>query len=184
MATRMYLPGWLYLLILGYGHLAFANDVSTLRRVYTAEVGVKEATGQNDGKRIAEYLRYTGLGEGYEWCAAFVSFCFGKAGYAEPRTPWSPALFPERKVIRTKKEALVSVTLKREPVGEKAQKTPRAGDVFGLYNTRLGRIAHAGFIDRWTANWAYTVEGNVANAVVRKRRPVRTLTVIARWTDD
>ncbi|MGS2741699.1 CHAP domain-containing protein [Sinomicrobium sp. M5D2P17] len=172
MATRMYLPGWLYLLILGYGPLALANDVSTLRRVYTAEVGVKEATGQNDGKRVAEYLRYTGLGEGYNWCAAFVSFCFNKAGYTQPRTPWSPALFPDRKVIRRNKK------------GGKDQKTPRAGDVFGLYNTSLGRIAHAGFIDRWTGNWAYTVEGNVNNAVVRKRRPVRTLTVIARWTAD
>ncbi|UGU17933.1 DUF2272 domain-containing protein [Sinomicrobium kalidii] len=179
MATRMYVPGWICILVLGYGHLAFATDVSALRRVYTAELGVKEATGRNDGPRIAEYLRYCGLPESHEWCAAFVSWCHGRAGYAQPRTPWSPSLFPERKVIRTKKEALVSVTRKREPVG---QKTPRAGDVFGLYYARPGRIAHAGFIDRWTGNWAYTVEGNVHNAVVRKRRPVRTLAVIARWT--
>ncbi|UGU18111.1 CHAP domain-containing protein [Sinomicrobium kalidii] len=169
MATPMYLSRWLCILVLGYGHLAFATDVSALRRVYTAEVGVKEATGQNDGRRVGEYLRYTGLGEGYNWCAAFVSFCFGRAGYAQPRTPWSPALFPERKVIRTRREG--------------GQQPPRAGDVFGLYNARPGRIAHAGFIDRWTGNWAYTVEGNVDNAVVRKRRPVHTLAVIARWTD-
>ncbi|MBC9795139.1 peptidoglycan-binding protein [Sinomicrobium weinanense] len=181
MATPVYLFRGLCILVLGYGHLAFANDVSALRRVYTAEVGVKEATGHNDGRRVGEYLRYTGLGEGYNWCAAFVSFCFGRAGYAEPRTPWSPSLFPGNKVIRTKKEVLVSVTLKREPVG---QQTPRAGDVFGLYYANLGRIAHAGFIDRWAGNWAYTVEGNVDNAVVRKRRPVRTIAVIARWTAD
>ncbi|WP_139276325.1 C40 family peptidase [Sinomicrobium oceani] len=172
MATRRYVPGWLYLLVLGYGHLAFANDVSTLRRVYTAEVGVREATGHNDGRRVAEYLRYTGLDEGYDWCAAFVSFCFGQAGYTAPRTPWSPSLFPQRKVIWTVRK------------GGKARKTPRVGDVFGLYNTSLDRIAHAGFIDRWSGNWACTVEGNVNNAVVRKRRPVRTLSVIARWTAD
>ena len=44
-------------------------------RIASAEIGVKEATGNNDGRRVAEYLGYTGFGEGYAWCAAFVSWC-------------------------------------------------------------------------------------------------------------
>jgi|GEM_PF-464982 len=69
-------------------------------RIATAELGIRETTGRNDGERVEEYLRYTHLGKGYEWCAAFVCWCYGQAGLPEPRNPWSPALFPR---IRTYK---------------------------------------------------------------------------------
>src|SRR5690606_14901529 len=73
---------------------AVADARQRLRSVYIAELGVREASGRNDGTRVEEYLRYCELGPGYAWCAAFVSWCFGKAGYPQPRNPWSPALFP------------------------------------------------------------------------------------------
>ncbi|SKB95511.1 hypothetical protein SAMN05660841_03249 [Sphingobacterium nematocida] len=44
-------------------------------QIASNELGTHEATGNNDGPRIEEYLRYTNLGKGYEWCAAFVSWC-------------------------------------------------------------------------------------------------------------
>ena len=172
MATLVYLSQWLCFLFLGYGALAVTDDVALLRRVYTAEIGVREATGRNDGARVSEYLSYTGLGEGYPWCAAFVSFCFGQTGYTAPRTPWSPALFPDSRVIWSRSGRV------------KDPRKPRTGDVFGIYNTRLGRIAHAGFADRFDGNWVCTVEGNVDHAVIRKRRLLTTLAVMARWTDD
>lgn len=37
------------------------------------EIGVRELTNRNDGPRIEEYLAYTGLDSGHEWCAAFIS---------------------------------------------------------------------------------------------------------------
>src|SRR5690606_8681998 len=81
--------------------LPAAGSVSALRgrilAIARAEIGVQERTGRNDGERIGEYLLYTGLNEGHEWCAAFVSWCFGQAGFAEPRTPWSPGLFPQKR---------------------------------------------------------------------------------------
>lgn len=135
-----------------------------LKEIYTAEIGVREATGNNDGPRIAEYLRYCGLDEGYEWCAAFVSWCHGQAGYAQPRNPWSPALFPENRIVR-------------------APHVPRSGDIFGIYYPSLGRIGHVGFVDGWRGRHIITVEGNVENAVVRKRRPLSTIHQIANWTD-
>src|SRR5690606_643242 len=52
-----------------------------LREIYMAEVGVRELSGRNDGERVAEYLRYTDLGEGYAWCASFVSWVYGQAGF-------------------------------------------------------------------------------------------------------
>lgn len=68
-----------------------------IRQIYSAEIGVREKTGKNDGDRVEEYLAITNLGKGYAWCAAFVSWVFSEAGFPEPRTPWSPALFPKKK---------------------------------------------------------------------------------------
>lgn len=131
-----------------------------LREIYQAEVGVREATGNNDGPRIAEYLRYCGLAEGYEWCAAFVSWCHGKAGHPQPQNAWAAALFPAARRVDN----------------------PRPGDVFGIYVASKRRIGHCGFVDEWKDGWCITVEGNVDNAVVRKRRPIKTIHAVARWS--
>ena len=129
-----------------------------------AELGVQERTGQNDGDRVGEYLRYTNLNEGHEWCAAFVSWCYGQAGLAEPRTPWSPALFPLARQVR--------------PVA-----AARPGDVFGIWIREKGRIGHAGLIESWSSDgqWCITLEGNHQDAVRRVRRPARTLYAAADW---
>lgn len=44
------------------------------------QIGVKEATGKNDGKQVAVYQDYIGKWvEGEPWCAAFASWCIGQA---------------------------------------------------------------------------------------------------------
>lgn len=136
---------------------------AVVSKIYTAELGVKEATGNNDGPRVAEYLGYTNLGPGYNWCAAFICWCLGKAGLDNPRNPWSPALFLDKRVVRD---------------------LPQTADVFGIYFTDLKRIAHVGFIDEWKDDYVITVEGNSDNAVIRKRRPQRSIYKIANWIDD
>ncbi|WP_257669095.1 CHAP domain-containing protein [Parapedobacter tibetensis] len=149
-----------------------------LRETYIAEIGVRETTGNNDGPRIAEYLRYCGLGEGYEWCAAFVSWCHGQAGYPGPRNAWAAALFPEKRIvwrIPNVKRLLLPMNRDRNDVS--------AGDIFGIYSTTKKRIAHCGFVDDWDGTWCITVEGNAENAVVRKRRLVKTIYAVSRWTD-
>src|SRR5690606_1783087 len=110
-----------------------------LQLIYRGEIGVREKTNNNDGNRIAEYLRYTNLPEGYAWCASFVSWCFGQAGFSEPKTAWSPSLFPSKRVIWKQGKAV--------PVGSKLK--PQAGDVFVIYFSNLKRIGHAGFVDEW-----------------------------------
>lgn len=145
-----------------------------LQALYTAEIGVKEATGRNDGKRVSEYLAYVGLGPGHEWCAAFVCYNLGKANIDNPKNPWSPALFPNSKVVWIQEELAVQKGKgNRENV--KARSPPKTGSVFGLYFAEKKRIAHVGFVDKWEGNWCITVEGNVDNRVLRKRRPQRTL---------
>lgn len=162
----LWLPVFIALLGGGMG-----SDEVGLKKTYLAEIGVQEATGNNDGPRVAEYLRYCGLGEGYEWCAAFVSWCHGQAGYLAPRNAWAAALFPAQRTVWTNG---------RRAAG---RDRPQAGDVFGIYMAGKKRIGHCGFVDEWEGSWCITVEGNVGNAVVRKRRPVRTIRVVARWAE-
>ena len=140
---------------------AAESTPARLRAIYRAEVGVAEATGRNDGSRVAEYLRYCGLDEGYAWCAAFVSWCHGQAGYAEPRNAWSPALFPKSKVIwKADWNAQSHTGSHANNPGSGSQQQPRPGDVFGIFYRNLQRIAHAGFVDQWGSSYCITVEGN------------------------
>ncbi|HWK58465.1 MAG TPA: CHAP domain-containing protein [Parapedobacter sp.] len=181
MEANWVLPAALALAVLGVGSSIGSVDITTdqiesgrkdgcLQTVYRNEIGVKEATGNNDGPRVGEYLRYCGLGEGYEWCAAFVSWCHGQAGYAKPRNAWAAALFPAKRTVWTTKNRATNNT------------TPTRGDVFGIYMASKSRIGHCGFVDEWDAKWCITVEGNVNNAVVRKRRSVKTIRTVSRWT--
>lgn len=132
------------------------------------EVGVREATGNNDGPRVEEYLAYTDLGKGYAWCAAFVSWCYGQAGLAAPRSAWSPALFPNVRCY-TKEQ------IQREAV--------RPADLFGIYSQRLGRINHVGIVRKLEGRYILTVEGNVANRVLSKRRALATVYAFSNWLD-
>lgn len=43
------------------------------------QIGVREATGKNDGASVESYLNAVGLGKGYSWCMAFVYWCTKQA---------------------------------------------------------------------------------------------------------
>jgi len=155
-----------------------------LQSIYTREIGVREKTNKNDGERIAEYLNYTGLSEGYAWCAAFISWSFKQAGFPEPKTAWSPSLFPGKRIIWKRNGGVQSRHIKS--AGQ--DRTPEAGDVFGIYFTDLKRIAHAGFVDEWGDKYVITVEGNTneggsrdGDGVYRKRRPISSIYQVADW---
>ena len=132
------------------------------------EIGVQEATGNNDGKRVEEYLAYTGLGKGHAWCAAFVSWCYGQAGLAVPRNAWSPALFP---------------MARRYTAQQINQGTVRQADLFAIYSSSLQRINHVGIVRKKERSWILTVEGNVDNRVLCKRRHLATIYAFSNWLD-
>lgn len=136
---------------------------------------MREATGRNDGARVEEYLRAVGLGKGYPWCAAFVSWAFRAASIDAACTAWAPAWFPKERTVYVRGEAGY---------------VPRRGDVFGIYFPSKGRIAHVGFIDGEAGGFYITVEGNTNEAgsregdgVYRKRRAKRTIYRVSRWVD-
>ncbi|QEK50703.1 CHAP domain-containing protein [Pedobacter aquae] len=149
-----------------------------LLEVYRKEIGTKEKSNRNDGSQVESYLKYTGHNKGAPWCAAFVSWCLGQAAINNPRTAWSPALLPAKRIIW-------------KNTWQKEKTQPQAGDVFGIWYASKKRIAHCGFIDAWGESIVITVEGNTNEAgsregdgVYRKRRLKRTLYAVADWITE
>ena len=90
------------------------------------EIGVREFSGRNDGTRVEAYLASADLKKGLPWCGGFISWVYQQAGYARPRTGWTPALFPLSRLTRS---AL-------------------PGNLLGVYFPKLKRVAHVGLIER------------------------------------
>lgn len=144
-----------------------------VRKAYTAEIGVRELTDRNDGVRVQQYLKSSGLQGNYAWCAAFVNFIYKECGVTERARPSAQA----RRWFE-RKDKLVE------------WKYVQPGDVFGLWYRRLNRIGHIGFIDEVRDNSVVTVEGNTneagsreGNGVWRKVRMKRTIYKTANWID-
>lgn len=142
------------------------DQINQLLNIAKSQIGVREATGNNDGYEVEKYLLYTGNKKGESWCAAFVSWVFGKAGYAAPRTAWSPSLFPKARLATVGKPAMI----------------------FGIYFQDKGRIAHAGIVEKIKHDWVTTIEGNTnmagsrdGDGVYRKLRHVKTIRCYADW---
>lgn len=138
----------------------------SLLAIAEKEVGVRERSGNNDGERVELYLKYIGLPKGHAWCAAYTSWVYGKAGLSRPRTGWTPALFPENRLV----------------------KKPKPADLFGIYFPSLKRIAHTGFVVSIKSDWVLTIEGNTnieggreGDGVYKKRRHLRTIAKFANW---
>lgn len=130
-------------------------------QIASAELGVREATANNDGVRVEEYLHYTNLGKGQQWCAAFVSWCYGQAGLAQPRNPWSPALFPQARRIAA------------------AQAQP--ADLLAIYGAAARRINHVGLIKEMQGKYLLTIEGNSNDRVETRRRHLSTVYAYSKW---
>lgn len=147
---------------------------SRLEQVYLSQVGVREATGHNDGKDVEKYLRSVGLGKGYAWCAAFVRWCFDQACIPTKINGAAASAFNKKNVVFYQRKFYAN---------------PQPGDVFTLWFTSLGRIAHTGFFHRRVNATVYqTVEGNTNEAgsregdgVYKKYRSFNATYAISRW---
>lgn len=144
--------------------------------VAAGEVGVREATGRNDGRRIAQYLSTYNLPEGYSWCAAFVNFCLIQCDVNTTGTnAYASSWFPPSKLIYLR--------------SRNVNAEPRDGDVFGIFNYNKRRVVHVGFIEQWTSNdYIVTIEGNSnsggsydGDGVYRKKRLKSQIYKVSRW---
>ncbi|SFB80339.1 CHAP domain-containing protein [Flexibacter flexilis DSM 6793] len=165
---------WLALLVHTNSHCQSAGDLACVEKTYLSQVGVREATGRNDGKAVAQYLRTCGLGTGYSWCAAFVNYCLTSCDFKTNNNAWAAAWFPDQKIIWTP----------TKPIGQ-----PRTGDCVGFRFGKSQRISHIGFVHEWGRKSVVTVEGNTnmagsreGDGVYCRRRPIGVIAAVSRWT--
>lgn len=140
-----------------------------LVNIASKEIGVREQTGNNDGPRVEQYLAAVKLKKGQPWCAAWVSWVYAQAGLPQPRSGWSPDLFPSSRI------------------------TPSAlpGDVLGIYFADLKRIAHVGLVVERRGDWVTDLEGNTnitggreGDGVYKKMRHIKTIYQTADWVSE
>lgn len=167
-----------FIAICAHSTLIHAQLKQRVVDIYTAEIGVRELTGNNDGVRVVEYLKSANLAKGNPWCAAFVTWTFKQANIKAVVSGWSPSWFPVANTIYTR--------------GKVNNRSPDRADVFGIWFQNKNRIAHVGFIDEWVegASYAITVEGNTNEAgsregdgVYRKRRLKSQIYKVSRWVN-
>lgn len=147
---------------------------SVVDAIYMSQLGVREATGHNDGKDVEKYLKSVGLPKGNAWCAAFVKWTLDRAGVKTSITGWSPTAHNKNNIV------LFNGSLKKDV---------QRGDVFTLYFPSLKRIGHTGFVrKKFGMNSYETVEGNTnmagsreGDGVYVKYRPKSSIYSITRW---
>jgi len=116
------------------------------------ELGVTERTGNNDGERVEQYLSSTGLGKGHPWCAAVMAFIFGLCWEDSPKSAYCPDWFKGDNVIYRRGSNKNDFSVCRE------------GDLFGIWFSDKGRIAHMGMIETVDGQKVTTLEGNTNDA--------------------
>lgn len=177
MAAIKFFLGFLCLVVINSSGRVFGgnlgrhvNDGAYQRIVAAAkkETGTRESDVPNGGKKVSAYLRYVGISIPAPWCAAWVSFVFGEAGYSAPKTAWSPALFPAKRLVKEAKPGLI----------------------LGIYYPALKRISHCGIVAEVRNDWVYSIEGNTnvsgsreGDGVYRRMRHVRSIYRFANWVE-
>lgn len=141
-------------------------------------VGVAEATGANDGLWVERYLKSTGLGKGYPWCAAFQSYIHKETCMGGPRSARVVDWFKYNVVYQSE-------------WGDLPEFTSTPGMVGGLYYRKLGRLGHIFLIVGEDKNNFYTIEGNTnfggsreGDGVYRKIRSKKSVAALADYCLD
>lgn len=170
--TRFIVP-----LLLLYCSIGYPLQSSCIKQTYDAEIGVREATGNNDGERVELYLRSTSQSKGAAWCAAFVHWVLEQCQVPNTINAWSPTAHNKKNLVWYRR---------------KMRKPPIPGDVFCLYYQHLKRIGHTGFYDLPVNEKVYqTVEGNTdgsgtneGDGVYRRKRSFNATYSISRWSRE
>lgn len=129
-----------------------------------SQIGVREATGHNDGPAVEKYLASVGLGKGYAWCQSF-AYWVCKEAYGKENNP----LVKTGGVLRNWSETKL-----------KKSKTPIVGSIFVM---DLGKgLGHTGFVTGIEGDSILTIEGNTNDGgsregigVFARKRKINTI---------
>lgn len=171
----------IFVFLFGNSNNCFSQVYSPQRtcliKVFKSQIGVKEATGNNDGPAVEMYLKTVGLGKGYPWCAAFIKWSLLEVKAPGAQTINGMALSTDRpdRYVYFK--------------GKYFGKTLLPGDVGTLYYSSLKRIGHVFFYNGSAgAGSIYTVEGNTnsqnsrdGDGVYLRIRSLSSVHSINRW---
>jgi hypothetical protein len=121
-----------------------------------SQVGVKEKTGHNDGKQIAEYLKSVGIYKPASYCMAGQYWAFWKVD-------------PDKVPLRKSGVAIHSFSYAKK-VGRKTAYKPQINDLivwkrFGSWQGHVERIIEVG-----KAGWVKTVGFNTSNGKTGSQR--------------
>lgn len=127
--------------------------------VALSQLGIKEATGKNDGIPAERYMR----GDKYAWCAGFVLWCNSKSD--------------DVKIAQNDKEyyfcrAVANMEAHLKKKGWLHSGPPQKNDIVffssrGASDAGAGR--HVGLVESVDVDFVYTVEGNTSNSVARRK---------------
>ena len=123
-----------------------------------SQLGVREATGRNDGIPAQRYSN----GRREPWCANFVAWSFRQAG----------------KQLPGNQRSLASVQYMEDQMkkaGRFHRGVPKPGDIIFFKNrgnSDRGGGRHVGIVERVANGRVYTIEGNSSNAVRRRSYPL------------
>ena len=117
------------------------------RKVLIAQIGVKEATGNNDGIQVERYLASVGLKKGNPYCNAGLYWCFLQVG--KPPIPKSGLAISSFNLAKSQNN---KVAFKPEQDDLLIWNKPKT--IFG----HIERIVEVG-----KCGWAYTVGFNTAS---------------------
>lgn len=137
------------------------------------EEGVSEATGHDDGVPAARYND----GEPKAWCAAFVRFCFEKAGSP---LPGLRHMLPSVAYMERGLETMKARVAEPFPGAIITFRWDNGGRHVGL----VEEVATIGTPERGPIRRVVrTIEGNTANAVRRRTYPIdsRVITGFFKW---
>ena len=132
----------------GQRHLS--EDRQALIKTYRKDIGITEATNNNDGSRVAYFQQMAGLDTTTHppYCAAFVYSSHIEAGIDidYPLPAWSPTWAENGEIIFEKGRAKTVVL---------------PGDVATIYSSQKGRASHTFFIDGEGKEFFITVQANI-----------------------
>lgn len=120
--------------------------------IATAQDGIQEKTGKNDGPAVEAFLASVGLPKGYAWCMAFVYWAFQQASHE---------LGVSNPLLRT------AGVLRQWNEGKNKKATkPQKGDIFIM--DFGGGSGHTGFVVEVKGTTVKTFEGNTNDSGSRE----------------
>ena len=170
MAKKRFSLVFIILLFWSIPSSAQFNIRDSLVRQIESEIGVRELTGNNDGERVQDYLKSSGLSGNYPWCAAFIYWNYLRVGVTlDLKYPaYVPSYFTQESIIYRR--------------GKGFEKDPLPGDLIGIYFKSKKRLAHIGFYYSENGKYYITIEGNTnkkgsreGDGVYKKYRPKATI---------